>query len=120
GDAVPPSLVDLSEVAAWCPRCFVGDRPASLAEGLAVYLALLRLAYRASPAQMARVRRMAEREPRTVGSSRYLGAIVPDSAELHNVLGISFAERGNIDQALSEFREAARLAPDSASTHWHL
>jgi len=120
GDAVPASLVDLREAAAWCPRCFAGDRPASLAEGLDVYLELLRIAYSASPAQLARVRRLSEHEPRTIAGSRYLGAIVPDSPELHNVLGIWFAERGNIEQAVSEFRDAARLAPDAASTHWHL
>ena len=120
GDAVPPSLVDMSEVAAWCPRCFSGDRPASAVEGLDLYLALLRLAYAASPAEMARVRRLAAREPRTIAGSRYLGAIVPESADLHNALGIAFAEQDDIEQAVAEFREAARLAPDSASTHWHL
>jgi tetratricopeptide (TPR) repeat protein len=120
GDAVPPSLVDLSEIAVWCPRCFDGDRPAPLAEGLDTYLALLRLAYTASPDEMARVRRMAAREPRAIAGSWYLGAIVPDSAELHNTLGISFAERGDMTRAVAEFREAARLAPDSASTEWHL
>ena len=120
GDAVPPRLVGLSEVAAWCPRCFVGDRPSPPAEGLDVYLELLRLAYAASPAQMARVRRITEREPRTIAGSRYLGAIVPDSAAVHNALGLSFAERGDMAQAVAEFREASRLAPDSASTEWHL
>ena len=120
GEAVPPSLVDLSQVAAWCPRCFVGDRPSPLADGLDAYLGLLRLAYAASPAQMARVRRITEREPRTIAGSRYLGAIVPDSPEVHDAIGISFAERGDMAQAVAEFREAARLAPDSASTHWHL
>jgi len=120
GEAVPPSLVDLSQAAAWCPRCFVGDRPSPLAEGLDVYLELLRLAYAASPAEMARVRRITEREPRTIAGSRYLGTIVPDSAELHNALGISLAERGDMVRAVAEFREAARLAPDLSSTHWHL
>jgi spermidine synthase len=120
GDAVPSSLADLSEVGTWCPRCFAGNRPAPVAAGLDAYLALLRLAYSASPAELARVRRMAEREPRTIGGSRYLGAIVPDSGEVHNVLGISLAERGEMGRAVAEFREAARLDPDSASTHWHL
>jgi spermidine synthase len=120
GDAVPPSLVDLSAIASWCPRCFAGDRPAPLAEGLDAYLAMLRLAYAASPSEMARVRRVAAREPRAIAGSRYLGAIVPDSAELHNALGISFAERGDMARAVAEFREAARLAPDSATTEWHL
>ena len=69
---------------------------------------------------MARVRRTTDGEPRTIAGSRYLGAIVPESAEVHNALGISLAEQGHIEQAVAEFREAAGLAPDSASTQWHL
>ena len=69
---------------------------------------------------MAHMRQLSDRQPRAIAGSAYLGAVVPDSAELHNTLGITFAEKGHIDQAIGEFREAARLAPDSASTHWHL
>ena len=32
------SIFDLSQVAVWCPRCFVGDKPTSLAAGLDAYL----------------------------------------------------------------------------------
>jgi len=120
GDAVPASVVDLTQVASWCPACFVGGRVVPAAEGLDTYLALLGRAYSASPSEMARVRQLSDRQPRAIAGSAYLGAVVPDSAELHNTLGITLAEKGHIDQAIGEFREAARLAPDSASTQWHL
>ena len=35
---LPASIFDLSQVAVWCPRCFVGDKPTSLAAGLDAYL----------------------------------------------------------------------------------
>jgi spermidine synthase len=120
GEAVPAAVVDLSEVAAWCPACFVAGKPAPLAEGLDQYLALLNRAYSASPSETARTRALTDRAPRMIAGSLYLGDIVPDSADLHNVMGIALAEQGRIDEAIAEFREAARLEPDSARTHWHL
>jgi predicted membrane-bound spermidine synthase len=120
GDAVPASVVDLTQVALWCPACFAGGRVVPAAEGLDTYLALLGRAYSASPSEMAHLRQLSDRQPRAIAGSAYLGAVVPDSAELHNTLGITLAEKGNIDQAIGEFREAARLAPDSAGAHWHL
>jgi hypothetical protein len=38
---VPASVVDLSRVAEWCPKCFTGGKPVPLADGLDAYLALL-------------------------------------------------------------------------------
>jgi tetratricopeptide (TPR) repeat protein len=35
-------------------------------------------------------------------------------------LGILYADAGRNDEALVQMREAVRLAPDEASTHWHL
>ena len=120
GEAVPASLVDLGEVAAWCPACFVDGRPSPAAEGLDTYLALAGRAYAASPAEMARVRRSAGQESRLIAGSAYLGAIVPESADAHNILGIALAERGRLDEAIAEFRQAVRLEPGSAQSHWHL
>jgi predicted membrane-bound spermidine synthase len=120
GDAVPGSVVDLTQLAAWCPKCFVDGRPAPIVEGLDTYLALLDLGYKASPAEVARARALADRDGRQIIGSRYLGSLVPESPELHNVLGISLAERDRLDEAITEFREALRLEPDSAATHWHL
>ena len=120
GEAVPPSVVDVSQVAAWCPTCFVDHTPVPLVDGLDTYLDLLGRAYAASPAEIAGARRLAESRHRLVFGSAYLGAIVPESADVHNVLGISLAEKGRFDEAIGEFREAERLAPDSAATQWHL
>jgi spermidine synthase len=120
GEAVPASVVDLTQAAAWCPKCFVHGRPVPLVEGLDTYFALLDRAYTASAADVARVRRLAVGPPRLVAGSAYLGAIVPESADLHNTLGIAHAAKGEIDDALAEFGEALRLDPESALTHWHL
>ena len=55
-----------------------------------------------------------------IAGSAYLGAIVPESADLHNTLGIALAAGGEFHEAIAEFGEALRLDPDSAMTHWHL
>jgi spermidine synthase len=120
GEAVPSSIVDLGQVDAWCPKCFADGKPVPLVEGLDTYLALLGRAYASSAAEMARTRRAADQPNRLVAGSAYLGAIVPDSADLHNILGLSFAERGRFEEAIAEFRDALRQEPDSAMTHWHL
>jgi spermidine synthase len=132
GDAVPASLVDVGRIADWCPRCFADGRPIALVDGLDIYLELLNLAYTANQRDLAEgealatARALAEgealaaRAPRTIAGSAYLGAIVPESAELHNLLGLTHASKGDLDKAIAEFREALRLLPDVAATHWHL
>jgi spermidine synthase len=120
GHGVPGSIVALDQVAEWCPRCFVDGRTVAAVEPLDEYLELLELAYAASPAQIAAIRRLWETEGRTVAGSRYLGAIVPESAELHSVLGLALAERGQLDAAIVEFRRALQIEPDNAPAHWHL
>jgi spermidine synthase len=120
GQAVPASVIDLKDVASWCPTCFVNGEPAPLVQGLDVYLELLRQAYAASPEAVRDARALAPPDGRVVAGSRYLGTIVPESAELHNVLALSNASAGNMDVAIREFREALRLDPESAVTHWHL
>jgi tetratricopeptide (TPR) repeat protein len=120
GEAVPASVVDLSQVAAWCPKCFADGRPVPLVEGLDTYLALLDRAYTASPREGARLRSLADPGTRRIAGSAYLGAVVPETADLHNLLGIALAAAGKFDGAIVEFREALTLEPDSARTHWNL
>jgi predicted membrane-bound spermidine synthase len=120
GESVPGAVVDLGQVAAWCPKCFVDQKPVPLAEGLDTYMALLGRAYMASAADVGRARSLAERQRRLVFGSAYLGAIVPETAEVHNLLGIELAAKGRIDEGITEFRHAMRLEPDSAQTRWHL
>ncbi|HEY6360837.1 MAG TPA: tetratricopeptide repeat protein [Vicinamibacterales bacterium] len=120
GRGVPSEIVDLGEVAAWCPRCFVNGAPVPAVAALDTYLALLDVAYGAARADVARVREVAERQGRVLAGSRYLGMIVPESAAVHNLLGIAHASAGRLDTAVEEFREALRLAPADAAAHWHL
>ncbi len=119
GESVPSALVDVSRVAEWCPACFVDGAPAPAADGLDTYLALLELAYSAPPESIDAARRLGS-AGRTVAGSAYLGRLVPESAAMHNILGISLARAGDLPAALAEFRAALRLDPDSAATHWHL
>ena len=117
---VPTSVVDLGDVATWCPRCFMNGAPVPAVQGLDSYLELMSLAYAASPAEIAEAKRLADTEGRFIAGSAYLGEIVPESAAVHNVLGIDLASRGLIDDAIVEFRRALSLDPDLAETHWHL
>jgi hypothetical protein len=120
GEAVPASIVKLEDLGTWCPRCFNGNRPAAAVRGLDLYMALLRRAYSASPDEVRAARLLANRDGRQVVGSRYLGAIVPESADLHNTIGIWLAGSGAIDQAEAEFRRALQLEPQLAATYWHL
>jgi len=72
GGAVPASVVDLSQVATWCPKCFVDSRPIPAAEGLDTYLALLGLAYGAAVSDVLRGRRAADRGNRLIAGTAYL------------------------------------------------
>jgi spermidine synthase len=119
GEFVPASVVDLAGANAWCPACFDHGAPVPIVEGLDLYLALLNAAYSATPEEGARARRAGD-EGRVFAGSAYLGAVVPETADVHNDLGIALASKGQMDAAIAEFREALRLGPDSARTHWHL
>ena len=120
GDGLPASVADLSQVAAWCPKCFADGKPVPLVQGLDTYLALLERVYGATPAEAARTALLAEGGTRRVEGSAYLGALVPESAEMHDILGSALAGRGEFGRAIAEFREALRLDPDSATAHWNL
>jgi Flp pilus assembly protein TadD len=93
--------------------------PTQLVAGLDLYLALLNRAYAATPTEGARTRALAE-QGRLVAGSAYLGAVVPETPDVHNELGIALAEQGDINGAIGEFRTALQLDPNSAQTQWHL
>jgi spermidine synthase len=119
GESVPGSVVDLQRVAEWCPACFDRGVPVRVVEGLDVYLALLAHAY-AATSEDGRRSRAAGDNGRRIAGSAYLGTVVPETAGVHNDLGIGYASRGLLDQAVAEFRQALALDPDSPQTHWHL
>jgi tetratricopeptide (TPR) repeat protein len=119
GESVPGSVVDLSMVSDWCPKCFDNGTPVRVVEGLDLYLALLNRAYAATPEEGSRIRASGNNGRRIAGSA-YLGAVVPDTADVHNDLGIAYASRGLMDQAIAEFRQSLQLDPGSAQTAWHL
>jgi len=110
------SLLDLSQIPAWCPRCFVEGRPVPLVDGIDTYLTLLDEFYSAPDVDAGPGRF----GTRTIDGSAYLGAILPESAGVHTVLGIARMNRGQLDQAIPEFQEALRVDPNSAAAHWHL
>jgi tetratricopeptide (TPR) repeat protein len=120
GFGVPGGIVDLRGVSEWCPGCFRDGRPIPALEQLDTYFELLTMAYGASRQEIARARRLFETENRVIAGSAYLGAIVPESADTHNVLGLLHAQKGEIDPAVQEFRRALELEPDDAAAHWHI
>ena len=113
------SIVDVSQVAAWCPAGFAGGKPVAQVDGLETYLGLLNLAYQRSPIEVPGVRTPNESR-RLIAGSGYLGAIVPDSAEAHSLIGAALAARGSAEGAIAEFREAVRLSPDHGEARYHL
>ncbi len=128
-EGLPPSIVDLTDVEAWCPSCFVEGKPAPLVKGLDTYLALMNLAYTARPVGVART--VPEGAPtRAIAGSGYLGAIIPSSANLDAVLKAAFTEKyqhatdlleqQQFKEAVDEFREALLLMPGSVQAHNNL
>ncbi|PYR74618.1 MAG: hypothetical protein DMF87_22235 [Acidobacteria bacterium] len=128
-EAIPPSLIDVDHVAAWCPSCFVSGRPAPIVEGLDTYLSLLELAYTAPPVGPGQtVATGADRRP--IAGSGYLGTVVPHSAQLDSILKAAFVEhyqRGTdllvarrYPDAIGQLREALTWNPDSAEAHNNL
>jgi len=113
---VPASLFDVTSVAAWCPRC---DEPRYARHGAAnldLYLRLLQQAYFA-PVPV--VQPAAYGSRRILGSA-YLGTVVPDSAEVHNLLGLAQMREGDVADAVREFQGALERDPRSANARANL
>jgi predicted membrane-bound spermidine synthase len=111
---VPSALFDVMNVTAWCPRCTKEEADVLGLSDLDLYLHLLQQAYLAPVADVAAVASAAKGSRRVLGSA-YLGAVVPDSAEVHNLLGLAHLRGGRVDEAIGEFQEA--LARDSRSAN---
>ena len=121
GEDVPATVVDLRQLPEWCPRCFVDGAPAPSVAGLDLYMRLIDLAYRSSAAEGARLAESTnDVGPRRVMGSAYLGAIVPEGAEMYNILGVDRAAHGAMNDAIEAFRKALGFDPNSALSHWHL
>jgi spermidine synthase len=120
GHGVPGAIVDLRGIAEWCPRCFQNGRPVPAVGELETYFELLTMAYDASREEVAHARRLFDTEGRVVAGSAYLGAIVPEAARTHNVLGLAHAQNGEFKPAIEEFRRALELDPNDAAAHWHI
>jgi spermidine synthase/tetratricopeptide (TPR) repeat protein len=128
-EGLPPSIVNPTDVASWCPGCFVDGTPAPLVEGLDTYLALMNLAYKAPPVGVARTV-PAGTPARSIAGSGYLGAIIPESADLNAVLRAAFLEKyqdatdlleqRRFKEAVDEFREALQFMPESVEAHNNL
>jgi len=123
GEDVPANVVNLDRLPEWCSRCFSNGAPVPSVAGLDLYMRLMDLAYRASPADGVRLANIAKAiapERRRVAGSAYLGAIVPESTELYSVIGVDRASHGDMSAAIVAFRRAVELDPNSAPSHWHL
>ena len=115
---VPSALFDVMNVAAWCPRCVKDDSDVPGTSELDLYLRLLQQAYLAPVADVARA--AAAGGARRLLDSAYLGAVVPDSAEVHNLLGIAHMRDGRVDEAISEFEAALAREPQAANARLNL
>ena len=123
GEDVPANVVNLDRLPEWCPTCFSNGAPAPVVAGLDLYMRLIQLAYEASPADGARLAEIANAiapDRRLVAGSAYLGAIVPESADLYSAIGVASASRGAMRDAVVAFRRAVDIDPNSAPSHWHL
>jgi Tetratricopeptide repeat len=127
-EGVPSSIVNVGDVAAWCPACLVGGKPAPIVEGLDTYLSVLTLAYTAP--RLAPAQTVASGASRPIAGSGYLGAVVPQSHQLESILDAAFIEkyqRGTdllvarqYPEAIDALRAALMWNGESAQAHNNL
>jgi tetratricopeptide (TPR) repeat protein len=82
--------------------------------GLDTYLSVLELAYRPAASNPSTP---GDGRPRVIAGSAYLGAVVPESAELHKLLGRALAAP---DEALPHLRRSVELDPRDGEARYHL
>ncbi len=116
---VPAGLFELTAAPGWCPRCYVGGEIAPSVAGLDLHFALLQQAYTAPVAEVAEAVGASFGARRILGSA-YLGSVVPDSAEVHNILGIAALRDGLGADAIVEFEAALARDPNSMNARVNL
>ena len=116
---VPAALFDLDAVASWCPRCFENGRPVASMADLDAYLGLLREAYEAPVPAVEAAARAGGGRRRFLGSA-YLGQVLPDTAEVYNIVGTAERSRGQVTDAVAAFETALRLEPASPAARQNL
>jgi tetratricopeptide (TPR) repeat protein len=120
-NGVPAALFDLPSAHTWCPRCFTtpggpgDDAVTPAAAGLDTYLALLDEAYHAPPDAA----RLHATGGKILGSA-YLGATLPDTAGVHNIIGVTLLEDKRYEEAAAEFRASLKRREDSADANRNL
>lgn len=92
---------------------------APVVEGLDLYMAMNQQAYIAPVRDIAAAVGSGFGDRRILGSA-YLGSVLPDSAEVHNVLGVSALREGRIADAILEFEAALARDPSSANARGNL
>jgi tetratricopeptide (TPR) repeat protein len=115
---VPAALIDLSAAAMWCPRCFDGESATPAAADLDTYLALMDEAYHAPAGSM--TAGAAGTRPRRILGSAYLGAILPDTDAVYNVIGVTLLRKARYNEAADAFRDALKRRADSADANRNL
>jgi tetratricopeptide (TPR) repeat protein len=115
---VPASLFDFASLASWCPRCFDGNHPASSVPGLDAYVAVLDKSYRATGAGSAPSSSVTG--PRLILGSRYLGAVVPDTDAVYDVIGVTLLRKQQYAEAIASFSEALARSADSVDANRHM
>jgi len=116
---VPAALVDLPSAAKWCPKCFSGEE--ATVDGLDAYLALLDEAYHATSSARLNpdAANVAVNVATNVGS-RYLQAVLPDTANVHNIIGVTLLQEKRYSEAADEFRTALKRQEDSPDANRNL
>ena len=115
---VPAALVDLPSASKWCPRCFNGEE--STIDGLDAYLALMDEVYHASASAGVRTPGLKATPATAIAENRYLQAVLPDTANVHNILGVMLLQNRKYVEAANEFREALKRQEDSADANRNL
>jgi tetratricopeptide (TPR) repeat protein len=114
---VPASLVDLPSAAKWCPKCF--NREGSTVEGLDAYLALMDEVYHASASPSPAGGLKAAATP-GIAENNYLSAVLPDTDNVHNIIGVTLLQEKRYEEAAREFRAALALREDSPDANRNL